>query len=117
MSSLKIPSVGLATTSMDLNLLTYPIPSNDRSLKTISLFVELVKEAIREGQGERETILNYVKSHKQKKESKKRKLGQSFTVKKTWKTNHKKNWKKPKLKLQLLRKMVKSNTSNLTNIE
>ena len=103
-SSLKIPSVGLATTSMDLNLLTYPIPSNDRSLKTISLFVELVKEAIREGQGERETILNYVKSHKQKKESKKRKLGQSFTVKKTWKTNHKKNWKKPKAKTSIIKK-------------
>ena len=103
-SSLKIPSVGLATTSMDLNLLTYPIPSNDRSLKTISLFVELVKEAIREGQGERETILNYVKSYKQKKESKKRKLGQSFTAKKTWKTNHKRIGKKPKAKTSITKK-------------
>jgi len=85
-NSLKIPSVGLATTSMDLNLLTYPIPSNDRSLKTVTLFVELVKQAIKEGNQEREKILNSLKEHQKKKDSRK----PITKPKKTWKTHHKK---------------------------
>ena len=83
-NSLKIPSIGLATTSMDLDLLTYPIPSNDRSLKTVSLFVELVKQAIKEGNQERETILKYINQHQKRKDTKKLKI-----TKKTWKTQKK----------------------------
>ena len=42
-NSLKIPSLGLATTSMDLNLLTYPIPSNDRSPKNCKFICRISK--------------------------------------------------------------------------
>lgn len=92
-NSLKIPSIGLATTSMDLNLLTYPIPSNDRSLKTVSLFVELVKQAIKEGNKERETILNYLKKHQKRKDAKKLATINTTKTKKAWKSSYKK--KKP----------------------
>ena len=44
-NSLNIPSMGLTTTSLDISKLTYAIPSNDQSLKTISLFVNLIKLA------------------------------------------------------------------------
>ena len=59
-NSLNIPSLGLATTSMDRSKLTYPIPSNDQSLKTSALFVELVKEAIKEGVKQRKTVLKHM---------------------------------------------------------
>jgi len=56
-NSLKIPTVGLTTTSMDASRLNYPIPSNDQSIKTLTSFVELVKRAIKEGSKERKLIL------------------------------------------------------------
>merc|ERR1712100_267825 len=66
-NALNIPSVGLATTSMDASQLTYPIPSNDRSLKTVSLFVELIKQSITEGTNQRKRILKYLAKHAPKK--------------------------------------------------
>ena len=65
-NSLNIPSIGLTTTSMDASELTYPIPSNDRSLKTLALFLELVKQAIKTGAKQRKTLLNHISKHKQK---------------------------------------------------
>ena len=59
-NSLNIPSIGLATTSMDISKLSHPIPSNDQSLKTLTTFVELVKQSIKEGSKERNTILKYM---------------------------------------------------------
>lgn len=68
-NSLNIPSIGLATTSMDRSKLTYPIPSNDQSLKTLATFVELVKQAIKEGANQRKTVLKHIefKTNKQSK--------------------------------------------------
>ena len=65
-NSLNIPSIGLATTSMDASELTYPIPSNDRSLKTIALFLELVKQSIRNGAKQRKALLAHISKHKLK---------------------------------------------------
>jgi len=59
-NSLNIPSIGLSTTSMDTSKLTYPIPSNDQSLKTLTLFVELVIQSIKEGRRQREILLKHM---------------------------------------------------------
>jgi ribosomal protein S2 len=59
-NSLNIPSIGLSTTSMDTSKLTYPIPSNDQSLKTLTLFVELVIQSIKEGGRQREILLKHM---------------------------------------------------------
>lgn len=66
-NSLNIPSVGLATTSMDTSKLTHPIPSNDHSLKTLNLFVEFVKQSIKEGAKQRKTVLKYMARRTNKK--------------------------------------------------
>ena len=65
-NSLNIPSIGLCTTSMNASELTYPIPANDQSLKTLALFLELVKQSIKKGAKERKTLLNYITKHKLK---------------------------------------------------
>ena len=59
-NSLNIPSIGLATTSLDISKLTYAVPSNDQSLKTISLFVNLIKLAIKDGQKQRQLVLDHM---------------------------------------------------------
>jgi len=66
-NALNIPSIGLATTSMDASQLTYPIPSNDQSLKTISLFVALIKQSITEGTHQRKRVLKYLEKRAPKK--------------------------------------------------
>jgi len=66
-NSLNIPSIGLSTTSMDTSKLTYPIPSNDQSLKTVTLFVELVKQSIKEGAKQRKTVLKHIAQRTDKK--------------------------------------------------
>ena len=52
---------------MDASELTYPIPSNDRSLKTLALFLELVKQAIKNGAKQRKTLLNHIDQNINKK--------------------------------------------------
>lgn len=65
-NSLNIPSIGLATTAMDASALTYPIPSNDHSLKTLALFLELVKQSIKTGAKKRKVLLNHISKHQSK---------------------------------------------------
>ncbi len=44
-----IPVVSLIDTNSDPSVVTYPIPANDDSIKSISLFVNIFGEAIKEG--------------------------------------------------------------------
>ena len=44
-----IPTVALVDTNCDPELVTYPIPANDDSLKSIALFVELFAQAVKNG--------------------------------------------------------------------
>ncbi len=47
---LKIPVVGIADTNIDPYLVDFPIPGNDDSIRSITLFTELITEAYLEGQ-------------------------------------------------------------------
>ena len=72
-NSLNIPSIGLSTTAMDASALTYPIPSNDHSMKTLALFLELVKKSIKTGATKRKLLLNHISIHESKKKKKNKK--------------------------------------------
>merc|ERR1712078_725094 len=72
-NSLNIPSIGLSTTAMDASALTYPIPSNDHSMKTLALFLELVKKSIKTGATKRKLLLNHISVHESKKKKKNKK--------------------------------------------
>ena len=49
-SKLKIPVIGIVDTNIDPTLVDYPIPGNDDSIRSITLFTELITEAYLEGQ-------------------------------------------------------------------
>lgn len=46
-----IPIVGVVDTNADPDIIDYPIPANDDALKSISLIVEVITQAVLEGQG------------------------------------------------------------------
>jgi small subunit ribosomal protein S2 len=48
-NQLKIPVVGLASSDCDFNLVQYPIPANDTSVRSIRLIAEVIAEAYGEG--------------------------------------------------------------------
>lgn len=50
---LKIPVVALVDTNSDPSLLSYPIPGNDDSIKSIRIIVEVVMDAIQAGLAQR----------------------------------------------------------------
>ena len=49
---LKIPVVGIADTNIDPTLIDFPIPGNDDSIRSITLFTDLIADAYLEGQKE-----------------------------------------------------------------
>ena len=49
---LKIPVVAIADTNIDPTLIDFPIPGNDDSIRSITLFTDLIAEAYLEGQKE-----------------------------------------------------------------
>jgi small subunit ribosomal protein S2 len=58
-----VPTVGLIDTNCDPELVDYPIPSNDDSLKSISLYVDLFGEAVDSGK-KSEGLVALRKNHK-----------------------------------------------------
>ena len=65
---LGIPSFGMVDTNSNPNLISYPIPSNDDSSKSISKILATVTEAIKEGISERIEYNNQQNSQKKKEE-------------------------------------------------
>ncbi len=51
---LKIPVIGLVDTNSDPTILTYPIPGNDDSIKSIRIIVEAIVDAAQSGLARRE---------------------------------------------------------------
>lgn len=49
---LKIPIVGVVDTNGDPTLIDYPIPGNDDAIRAVTLFVNLITDAVIEGQKE-----------------------------------------------------------------
>ena len=66
---LGIPTFAMVDTNSDPNLITYPIPANDDSSKSIKKIIETVTEAIKEGLIDREKS-NAAKKAKKKQEEK-----------------------------------------------
>ncbi len=46
---LKIPTIGIVDTNVDPDLVTYPIPANDDSIKSIYLITKTIADAVLEG--------------------------------------------------------------------
>ena len=74
---LKIPVVGIADTNIDPTLIDFPIPGNDDSIRSITLFTDLIADAYLEGQKEFKRIQQSVPTDKKKSEDK------YFSTKKT----------------------------------
>jgi len=53
---LKIPVIGLVDTNSDPSLLSYPIPGNDDSIKSIRIILETVMDAVQAGLARREAV-------------------------------------------------------------
>ncbi len=51
---LKIPVIGLVDTNSDPTIISYPIPGNDDSSKSIRLIVEVIMEAVQDGVAQRQ---------------------------------------------------------------
>lgn len=60
-----IPVVALVDTNCDPDLVTYPVPANDDSIKSIRLFVELFGKAL-EGGTRSEAVISLRKAHEAK---------------------------------------------------
>ena len=54
---LGIPIVAIADTNCDPDLIDYPIPGNDDAIRSIKLFTAKVAEAIMEGKGQQQDLL------------------------------------------------------------
>ena len=67
---LGIPTFAMVDTNSDPNLVTYPIPANDDSSKSIQKIIETVTSAIKEGLIDREKS-NAEKAKQKKKEAEK----------------------------------------------
>lgn len=48
---LNIPVVGIVDTNADPTTINYPVPANDDAVRSISLLVDFIREAVEEGQG------------------------------------------------------------------
>lgn len=48
-NQLKIPVIGLASSDCDFSLITYPVPGNDTSVKSVRLVCDEIAEAYQEG--------------------------------------------------------------------
>jgi len=59
---LGIPVIGLVDTNSDPTILTYPIPGNDDSIKSIRIIVETLMDAIQAGIARRETVQTQVRN-------------------------------------------------------
>jgi len=59
---LGIPVIGLVDTNSDPTILTYPIPGNDDSIKSIRIVVETLMDAIQAGIARRETVQTQVRN-------------------------------------------------------
>ena len=64
---LGIPTFGMVDTNSNPNLISYPIPSNDDSTKSIKKIIETVTGAVKEGLSERKEINDKNKSKKSNK--------------------------------------------------
>ena len=70
---LGIPTFGMVDTNSDPNLITYPIPANDDSTKSIKKIIETVTVAIKEGLSDRRELNIKNQSEKSEKSNKKQK--------------------------------------------
>jgi small subunit ribosomal protein S2 len=59
---LGIPVIGLVDTNSDPTILTYPVPGNDDSIKSIRIIVETLMDAIQAGIARRETVQTQVRN-------------------------------------------------------
>ena len=48
-NQLKIPVIGLSSSDCDFNLVQYPIPANDTSVRSIRLVAEAIADAYQDG--------------------------------------------------------------------
>lgn len=78
----KIPVVAMVDTNANPELVDYPIPSNDDSLKTIEMITKLITEAVIIGQAENPSLVTKEKEKKEKGEEKESK-GEQKEEKKT----------------------------------
>jgi len=52
---LEIPVIALVDTNSDPSLISYPIPGNDDSVKSIRIIIETIMDAVQEGNANRES--------------------------------------------------------------
>ena len=48
-----IPTVGLVDTDCNPNMITYPVPGNDDTQDSVTMFLDLIKEAVKLGKQKR----------------------------------------------------------------
>ena len=61
---LKIPSVGIVDTNSDPDEVTYPIPGNDDAIRSINLFCRVAAEAVIDGRGRWEKVVQEAEEEK-----------------------------------------------------
>ena len=66
-SKLGIPTIAMVDTNSNPNLISYPIPSNDDSSKSIRKIIETVTDAVKEGLADRDQAM--AEKAKQKEEN------------------------------------------------
>ena len=77
---LGIPTIAMVDTNSNPNLISYPIPSNDDSSKSIRKVMETVTDAVKEGLADRDQAMDEKAKEKAEKKAAEEKAAEDKTV-------------------------------------